>query len=110
MEICCSTAIDDYAVDLAVEPERTGSVLEFTVSRAGQPVAALDGPVQLFVRHGETPIDTEPATVAWSSRGSPQTGNVSPRLSRQPVANAWNRCSNAYPKRNEALHCKHFRY
>ncbi len=60
MEICCSTAIDDYSVDLAVEPERTSSILEFTVNRAGQPVAALDGPVQLFVHHGETPIDTEP--------------------------------------------------
>ncbi|PKV80949.1 hypothetical protein ATK86_5389 [Nocardia fluminea] len=60
MEICCSTAVDDYTVNLAVEPERTGSILEFTVSRAGQRVATLDGPVQLFVRHGETPIDTEP--------------------------------------------------
>lgn len=60
MEICCSTAIDEYAVDLTVGQERACSVLEFTVTRLGEPVTTLDGPVRLSVHHGETPIGTEP--------------------------------------------------
>ncbi len=60
MEICCSVEVDDYAVDLAVVRERTDSILEFTVARAGRPVAAFHSPVQLTVHHGDTPVDTEP--------------------------------------------------
>ncbi|MBF6424054.1 hypothetical protein [Nocardia cyriacigeorgica] len=60
MEISYSTSVGEYAIALSVERERTGSVLEVTVTRASRPVTDFEGPVRLSVHHGNVVVPTEP--------------------------------------------------